>query len=176
MKNWFDATRGLFVTLLVGILVAFAVRDAVAEDAKLSPRNAPRSKRQSRNSWLRNTSQEFQLPWSKTDSSSGPRASAWPISKTSCRPHPAHCTGLPRSRNRSRRSLRCSCTSAGSSISTRRYRNTARRFRRKRRRFRLARSWDTSEAFATIVKIPKKISRSATPNTSTIQSKRSQLL
>ena len=33
-------------------------------------------------------------------SSSGPPASAWPIWKISCRPHPAHCTGLPRSRSR----------------------------------------------------------------------------
>ena len=37
MKIWFNATRGLFVTWLVGILIVFVACDAVAEDAKFSP-------------------------------------------------------------------------------------------------------------------------------------------
>src|SRR6476659_10586026 len=37
MKIWFNATRGLFVTWLVGILIVYVACDAVAEDAKFSP-------------------------------------------------------------------------------------------------------------------------------------------
>jgi len=37
MKIWFNATRGLFVTWLVGILIVFVACDAVSEDAKFSP-------------------------------------------------------------------------------------------------------------------------------------------
>ena len=79
----------------------------------LRPKSAPRSKPQSPNSWPRRTFPESRSPWSKTENTSGPTASALPISRTTLPPANTRSTAWHRFPSRSRRSAPCNSGERG---------------------------------------------------------------